>query len=61
MYKKICQPKLYFWPAKPSQPEDMLEFKSNQGLKWGKSNLINFWFIKIASIETESTNDSKVR
>lgn len=60
MCRKMCLSKRYLWPTKPFQSEDMLKFESNQGLIWGKSNLIDFWLLGITSIKTKGTNDGKV-
>lgn len=54
------RPKRYPRPVKPLQPEDMLNFGGLQGLTWGKPNLIDFWLVGIASVETEGTSDGKV-
>lgn len=54
------RPKKYPRPTKPSLPEEMLLFNGDQGLSWGKANLIDFWLVGVAAVETEDTSDGRV-
>ena len=38
----------------------MLLFNGDQGLSWGKTNLINFWLVGVAAGEKEGTSNSCV-
>lgn len=49
----------YPYPLDPKVPEDLLSLGSKPGLVFNRTNVIDFWMVGLASVETEETPDEK--
>lgn len=50
----------YPYPEDPESPEDMLSSGPNAGLSFERTNVIDFWLVGFASVETEDTPGEKL-